>query len=136
MIELLAPAGSMEALRAAVQNGANAVYLGCGSFNARQSAKNFTPETLGGDPAGDPFPLFAMGALYLFVPTQSGEGGEVRVLVSKDMLHFAKTPVAFAKGCHPLGVAAREEAGAYVASVQTEEGAVAFRSEDLFHWEA
>ena len=47
MIELLAPAGSMEALRAAVQNGANAVYLGCGSFNARQSAKNFTPQTLG-----------------------------------------------------------------------------------------
>ena len=46
MIELLAPAGSMEALRAAVQNGANAVYLGCGAFNARQSAKNFTPQTL------------------------------------------------------------------------------------------
>ena len=46
MLELLAPAGSMEALKAAVQNGANAVYLGCGSFNARQSAKNFTPETL------------------------------------------------------------------------------------------
>ncbi len=46
MLELLAPAGSMEALRAAVQNGANAVYLGCGDFNARQSAKNFTPQTL------------------------------------------------------------------------------------------
>ena len=46
MLELLSPAGSMEALRAAVQNGANAVYLGCGSFNARQSAKNFTPQTL------------------------------------------------------------------------------------------
>ena len=46
MLELLAPAGSMEALRAAVQNGANAVYLGCGSFNARQSAKNFTPQEL------------------------------------------------------------------------------------------
>ena len=46
MLELLAPAGSMDALRAAVQNGANAVYLGCGSFNARQSAKNFTPQTL------------------------------------------------------------------------------------------
>ena len=46
MIELLAPAGSMDALRAAVQNGANAVYLGCGAFNARQSAKNFTPQTL------------------------------------------------------------------------------------------
>ena len=46
MLELLAPAGSMDALRAAVQNGANAVYLGCGPFNARQSAKNFTPQTL------------------------------------------------------------------------------------------
>ena len=46
MLELLAPAGSMEALRAAVQNGANAVYLGVGSFNARQGAKNFTPQTL------------------------------------------------------------------------------------------
>ena len=46
MLELLAPAGSMEALRAAVQNGANAVYLGVGTFNARQSAKNFTPQTL------------------------------------------------------------------------------------------
>ena len=46
MLEILAPAGSMESLRAAVQNGANAVYLGCGSFNARQSAKNFTPQTL------------------------------------------------------------------------------------------
>ena len=46
MLELLAPAGSMEALRAAVQNGANAVYLGCGAYNARQGAKNFTPQTL------------------------------------------------------------------------------------------
>ena len=46
MLELLAPAGSMEALRAAVQNGADAVYLGCGTFNARQSAKNFTPQSL------------------------------------------------------------------------------------------
>ena len=46
MLELLAPAGSMEALRAAVQNGANAVYLGSGMFNARQGAKNFTPQML------------------------------------------------------------------------------------------
>lgn len=46
MLELLAPAGSMEALQAAVQNGANAVYLGCGQFNARQGARNFTPQTL------------------------------------------------------------------------------------------
>ena len=46
MLELLAPAGSMEALQAAVQNGADAVYLGSGMFNARQGAKNFTIQTL------------------------------------------------------------------------------------------
>ncbi len=46
MLELLAPAGSMDALRAAVQSGANAVYLGSGPFNARQSAKNFSLEEL------------------------------------------------------------------------------------------
>ena len=46
MLELLSPAGSMEALKAAVQSGANAVYLGCGTFNARQGARNFTPQTL------------------------------------------------------------------------------------------
>ncbi|MBQ1409721.1 MAG: U32 family peptidase [Oscillospiraceae bacterium] len=46
MLELLAPAGSMDALRAAVQSGANAVYLGSGPFNARQNAKNFTLDEL------------------------------------------------------------------------------------------
>ncbi len=46
MIELLSPAGSMEALRAAVQTGADAVYLGSGIFNARVGAKNFTLEDL------------------------------------------------------------------------------------------
>lgn len=45
--ELLAPAGSPEALRAAVQNGADAVYLGWGDFNARRSAKNFSDEEFG-----------------------------------------------------------------------------------------
>lgn len=44
--ELLAPAGSPEAVRAAVNNGANAVYLGFGTFNARRGAKNFTEEQL------------------------------------------------------------------------------------------
>lgn len=39
--ELLAPAGSWESLVAAVENGADAVYLGGKSFNARQSAGNF-----------------------------------------------------------------------------------------------
>ena len=42
--ELLAPAGSPEALRAAVQSGADAVYLGWGDFNARRGAKNFSDE--------------------------------------------------------------------------------------------
>ena len=41
-MELLAPAGSPEALRAAVCGGANAVYLGFGQFNARRGARNFT----------------------------------------------------------------------------------------------
>lgn len=46
MIELLAPAGGREALVAAVQNGANAIYLGTGSFNARRSADNFAGDAL------------------------------------------------------------------------------------------
>lgn len=45
-IELLAPAGSAEALTAAVQNGADAVYLGLQSFGARQYAENFDVEAL------------------------------------------------------------------------------------------
>lgn len=45
-IELLAPVGSMESLYAAVQNGANAVYLGGKIFNARQYASNFNYEEL------------------------------------------------------------------------------------------
>ena len=44
MIELLSPAGSPESVIAAVQNGADAVYLGLGDFNARRGAKNFTDE--------------------------------------------------------------------------------------------
>ncbi len=44
MLELLAPAGSMESVIAAVQNGADAVYLGYGDFNARRNAKNFTQD--------------------------------------------------------------------------------------------
>lgn len=45
-IEILAPAGSEEALRAAVLSGADAVYLGAGNFNARRNAQNFTSEQL------------------------------------------------------------------------------------------
>lgn len=44
--ELLAPAGEFAALKAAVENGADAVYLGGKSFSARASAANFTREEL------------------------------------------------------------------------------------------
>ena len=46
MLELLAPAGNLDAVIAAVQNGADAVYMGFGDgFNARRSADNFTRES-------------------------------------------------------------------------------------------
>ena len=44
MTELLSPAGGWEAMVAAVQNGADAVYMGFGGLNARRSARNFTDE--------------------------------------------------------------------------------------------
>src|SRR5882724_975197 len=40
--ELLSPAGDWEAMRAAVANGADAVYFGLDNFNARHRAANFT----------------------------------------------------------------------------------------------
>ena len=45
-MELLAPAGSRQALTAAVQSGADAVYLGGPQFGARYSAENFTIEEM------------------------------------------------------------------------------------------
>ena len=44
--ELLAPAGSMESLKAAVQNGCDAVYVGGKEFSARQYAGNFSLEKM------------------------------------------------------------------------------------------
>ena len=46
MIELLSPAGDFECLKAAVQNGADAVYFGASSFSARAFASNFDDEAL------------------------------------------------------------------------------------------
>ena len=43
-LEILAPAGSMDSLLAALNGGANAVYFGYGQFNARRNAKNFDEE--------------------------------------------------------------------------------------------
>lgn len=45
-IELLSPAGDIECVRAAVQNGADAIYVGASSFSARASATNFNLDEL------------------------------------------------------------------------------------------
>ena len=60
MVELLSPAGGWESMVAAVQNGADAVYMGFGGLNARRSARNFTDEE------------FARGRGLL--PSAGGEG--------------------------------------------------------------
>src|SRR4030088_3609676 len=44
--ELLAPAGDWECARAAVENGADAIYFGLERFNARMRAQNFTAADL------------------------------------------------------------------------------------------
>ena len=46
MVELLAPAGNREAFLAAVENGANAVYLAGKMFGARAYASNFADEEI------------------------------------------------------------------------------------------
>src|SRR6476646_10832797 len=46
VLELLAPAGDWDALRAAVANGADSVYFGLENFNARHRAENFKLEEL------------------------------------------------------------------------------------------
>ena len=46
VVELLAPAGSREALAAAVENGADAVYLAGNRFGARAYAENFDEAAL------------------------------------------------------------------------------------------
>ena len=44
--EVLSPAGDFESLKAAINNNANAVYLGLSDFNARRSAVNFNKDNL------------------------------------------------------------------------------------------
>ena len=48
MLEILAPAGNAECANAAINNGANAIYLGYSAFSARQSAENFDLSALRG----------------------------------------------------------------------------------------
>ncbi|MBQ8375156.1 MAG: U32 family peptidase [Clostridia bacterium] len=45
-MEILAPAGNMECAKAAIDNGANAIYLGYTAFSARDGAENFDEESL------------------------------------------------------------------------------------------
>ena len=45
-VELLAPAGNFDCLKAAINNGANAVYLGGKNFSARAYANNFDKDEL------------------------------------------------------------------------------------------
>ncbi len=47
-IELLAPGGDVEAIKAAIVAGANAVYCGLGTFNARNRASNLSLDELNG----------------------------------------------------------------------------------------
>ena len=46
MTELLAPAGNMEALKASISNGCDAIYLGMQKFGARAYSDNFDLESL------------------------------------------------------------------------------------------
>ena len=46
MVEVLAPVGSISALKSAIFSGADAVYMGMGKFNARQKAENFTESNI------------------------------------------------------------------------------------------
>ena len=45
-MEILSPAGSYDALVAAIRSGADAVYIGGTQFSARRNAKNFTEEEM------------------------------------------------------------------------------------------
>ena len=64
--ELLAPAGSFEALEAAIYNGADAVYLGGTHLNARMNAHNFDRQAL---TAGVDLAHRAGGRVYLTLNT-------------------------------------------------------------------
>ena len=45
MLEILAPAGNAECAKAAIDSGANAIYLGYSAFSARQSAEDAVVES-------------------------------------------------------------------------------------------
>ena len=93
--ELLSPAGSPEALRAAVQNGADAVYLGWGDFNARQSAKNFSDDAFADalfDNQPDETPAFAEDREALARQEQEREEAQRQELLEQEALEAADEP--------------------------------------------
>ncbi len=84
--ELLAPAGSPEALKAALEGGADAVYFGGAAFNARLRAENFTPEVMRDSVAL----CHAFGAkAYLTLNTLVGDLELPRVLQAAEEAYLA-----------------------------------------------
>ncbi len=81
-VELLAPAGNYESLKAAVMNGADAVYLGLNNFSARSKAGNFDLEQLKN--AVNYAHLFGV-SVYVAVNTiiKNSEIGEAAKLISQ-----------------------------------------------------
>ena len=95
--EILAPAGGMEALQAALDAGADAAYLGLRCLNARYGAKNFLPEEL--EQAVEL--AHARGAkIYLTLNTD----------LSQRELGTAARALALAEKCHVDGVLIRDAA--------------------------
>jgi collagenase-like PrtC family protease len=125
-VELLSPAGGWDSLKAAVSEGADAVYLGVGQFNARRRAENFSQEGL---PAAVGFCHDAGVRCYLAANTlvKNAElGGYFRLLeaayaagadaVIVQELSFVK-PI---KAAFPdLGVHVSTQAGAFNAYYET-----------------
>ena len=85
--ELLAPAGSMESVYAAVRGGANAVYFGGKTANARNAAKNFTMDEI----------FYAADLLH---------GSGMRAYITLNILHTDReipTVLKFAEDCLNCG---------------------------------
>ena len=90
MIELLSPAGSPEAVIAAVQNGADAIYLGLEGFNARRGAKNFNPVEFEDPDITRPAEERSIGGLGIFLVKKTMNGMKYRRKDGKNILTIKK----------------------------------------------
>ena len=83
-MELLAPAGGFESLKAAVENGADAVYIGAHNFSARNLAENFgdiaqaVSFAHASDVKLDPLPSIRWYATVKLLPARNGPKGRPR----------------------------------------------------------